>query len=559
MTEILAFTSAYLCGLAARQLGLPPLVGYLLAGFVLHFAGLGNTDTLHLFAELGITLLLFTIGLKLDLRSLLKPQIWAVGGLHLLLSMLLGMGLIWLLASMALGPFASLNPTAMAVIAFGLSFSSTVFVVKVLEEHGDMNAFYGRIAIGVLIIQDIAAVIFLAFSANKLPSVWALGLILLIPFRKVLHRMLEASGHGELQILFGLSLALGGAMLFESVGVKGDLGALILGLLLAGSSRSTELVKHLLAFKDLFLVSFFLTIGLQGGLDMQTLLAAVVLGIVLLPIKSVLFFLLFSRSGMRARSAFLSALSLLNFSEFGLIVAVIAVQNMQLLQPEWTTILAIALALSFILAAPLNHASHQLYRRWRTLLLRFQGTNRLPEEMSIRPGSAQVLVFGMGRLGSNAYEQMKRKVGDAVLGIDQNEAVVERHQQAGRRVELGSSSDPEFWERMHGNLDQVCLAMLTLPTQRENLETARSLKREGYQGFIAAIARYPDEVPQLLQEGVDMAMNLYDEAGSGFADDVWQKVEPCIRAHQEKPASDPGDYISADTRFHPQEKPSAGK
>ncbi len=552
MTEIIAFASAYVSGLAARLVGLPPLVGYLLAGFALYFAGLGNTDTLHLFAELGITLLLFTIGLKLDLKSLLKPQIWAVGGLHMLLSVVLGMGLLFLLSLTGLAVFSSLDPTAMAVIAFGLSFSSTVFVVKVLEEHGDMNAFYGRIAIGVLIIQDIAAVAFLAFSTGKIPSIWALGLLLLIPFRRVLHRLLEASGHGELQILFGLSLALGGALLFEAVGVKGDLGALILGLLLAGSVRSSELSKHLLAFKDLFLVSFFLTIGLNGGLGLDTLLAAVLLTVVLLPVKSVLYFLLFSRSGMRARSAFLSALSLLNFSEFGLIVAVIAVKNMQLIDTQWTTILAIALALSFIVAAPLNHASHDLYRRWREYLLRFQGADRLPEETAIRPGSAQVLIFGMGRLGTNAYEHMKKKVGDAVLGIDQSEAVVERHQQAGRRVLLGSSSDPEFWERMHGNLDELCLVMLALPTQRENVETARSLKREGYQGFIAAIARYPDEVPQLLDEGVHMAMNLYDEAGSGFADDVWQKVEPCIRARQSSQDAEPGEKLSTRTRYQPE-------
>src|SRR5690606_26182559 len=107
-------------------------------------------------------------------------------------------------------------------------------------ERDDMAALYGRIAIGILVVQDIAAVIFLAASEGKLPSIWALALLLLIPARPLLHRFLEAAGHGELLVLGGLATALGGAALFGVVDMKPDLGALVAGVLLGGHEKTKE-------------------------------------------------------------------------------------------------------------------------------------------------------------------------------------------------------------------------------------------------------------------------------------------------------------------------------
>ena len=523
MIEILSLAAAFLLGLGARQAGLPPLVGYLVTGFLLYMLGMRSTPGLDLFAELGVTLLLFTIGLKLNLRNLLMPQIWAVASLHMLLVVAFLFLVLLLAGTLGLGALTGLSLPTMAVIAFALSFSSTVFAVKVLEEKGEMSALYGRIAIGVLIIQDIAAVIFLAISAGKIPSPWALLLLGLIPLRPTLCWLLTRSGHGELQILFGLSLALGGALVFEAVGVKGDLGALILGLMLAGSPRASELAKHLLGFKDLFLVGFFLTIGLGGGLDLHALGMALLL-VLLVPFKAGLFFWLFTRFRLRARSAFLSSLGLANYSEFGLIVGAVALAN-GWLESSWLAIIAIALALSFIAAAPLNSASHNLYGRLRERLRRFETGQRIAEEARIDPGPASALVLGMGRVGRGTYDSLEQHMGKGeVLGIDQSAQAVARHRAEGRRVILGSSTDPEFWERMRVDFCRLQLVMLTMPTELENLGAAKQLRRLGYVGHIAAIARYPDEIERLKQAGVDFAVNLYAGAGAGFADDVWQEL-----------------------------------
>ena len=140
-----------------------------------------------------------------------------------------------------------------------------MYAVKVLEDRDDMRAFYGKVAIGILIMQDIFAVIFLTVSEAKYPSVWALSLLLLPVIRKILFKLLNAAGHGELLVLSGLFFALGaGFEYFVSIGISGDLGALVFGALLACHPKASDLSKSLFSFKELMLVGFFLSVGMQG-------------------------------------------------------------------------------------------------------------------------------------------------------------------------------------------------------------------------------------------------------------------------------------------------------
>ncbi|MEL0113993.1 MAG: cation:proton antiporter, partial [Rickettsiales bacterium] len=341
--DVVWIAVAFVMGLLSRGVGLPPLVGFLAAGFLLNVQGITSGEMLETLSDLGITLLLFVVGLKLNLATLGRPQVWAVAGAHMACVVaVFGAGLfgLALLGAPYLGGLAL--PQA-ALIAFALSFCSTVFAVKVLEERGEMASLHGRIAIGILIMQDLAAVVFLAVSTGSWPSPWALSVLLLIPLRPVLHHLLVRVGHGELLVLYGLLLALGGAEAFETVGLKGDLGALILGVLMANHVKADELAKTMLGFKDLFLLGFFLSIGMAG----QPSAATLVLGVLLTPLiflKSALFFALFTGFKLRARTAFFSSLNLTNFSEFGLIVAAIGVAN-SWIDTEWLIALAIAMSL----------------------------------------------------------------------------------------------------------------------------------------------------------------------------------------------------------------------
>ncbi|MEE3159965.1 MAG: cation:proton antiporter, partial [Pseudomonadota bacterium] len=252
---------AFVFGLVARQFSLPPLIGFLIAGFVLNALGREATPLLDELASLGITLMLFTIGLKLDIRTLIRKEVWGGTLVQSGTWTLLGIAALPVPTWLGLSQAFEVDLVTAALVAFALSFSSTVAVVKMLEEASELKVRHGRLALGILIVQDIVAVVFLVAATGKVPDEWALALFLLPLLRPVLYWVMERSGHGELLPLTGLFLALGGYELFDALGVKGDLGALILGVLVAGHNKSSELYKTLMSFKDLFLIGFFLSIG----------------------------------------------------------------------------------------------------------------------------------------------------------------------------------------------------------------------------------------------------------------------------------------------------------
>jgi predicted Kef-type K+ transport protein len=206
-------------------------------------------------------------------------------------------------------------------------------------------------------------------SADKLPSVVALALLALPLLRPLLSRLLMAAGHDELLVLFGIGLALGGAELFELVNLKGGLGALVFGVLLSHCSKSTELYRSLISFKDLFLIGFFVQIGFYGLPSAPMIVAALALTLLIF-LRPLIYFFLFVAFGLRARTAMLTGLSLFNYSEFGLLVAAIAVASGGL-PSEWLTTLALALSLSFFVATPFNTRVHSLYSRYSGWLHRF--------------------------------------------------------------------------------------------------------------------------------------------------------------------------------------------
>ncbi|MEQ8955694.1 MAG: cation:proton antiporter, partial [Gammaproteobacteria bacterium] len=299
--DTIVILTAFIAGLGFSKLGLPPLLGYLAAGFVLGVTGQVEGALLNSISELGITLLLFTIGLKLDVRSILLPRIWGVACTHMLITVVLVSLTLTLLSLTGVAALAELDWNSRLLLALAFSFSSTVFAVKVLDEQGDMNSLHGNTAIGILVIQDIIAVLYMVWLEGVLPQWYAAGLLLLILLRIPLIHLLKITGHNELLTLLGFALALGGYGLFEMAGLKGGVGALFLGIVIAGHSKSNELARNLMQFKELFLVGFFLTIGLNGLPDGEQWLLAMIFAIVGILFKPLLFILLFSRSHLKVR------------------------------------------------------------------------------------------------------------------------------------------------------------------------------------------------------------------------------------------------------------------
>lgn len=508
MLEVFSIGFAFVFGLAVRGLGLPPLVGFLIAGFVLNYIGQRfgilpafTGEVLHYVAHWGVLLLLFTVGLKLKIGQVTQRHVVGAGLIHFFISLVI----------FAPGLYCFLNLDLMlsVLLAIALAFSSTVLAAKILEGKRELTAFHGRSAIGILIIQDLLALLVLSLWGGKDPSIWAFLLFLLPLARPVIHRLLDLSGHDELLLLVGMLLALVvGGMGFKLMGLSSELGALVMGLLLANHERASEVSRALWGLKELFLVGFFLQIGMSGLPTWADWMFALGL-VVLLPLKGLLFFVILVVFRLRARNAFLAALSLTAYSEFGLIVAA----GVPMLA-DWLVPLALSVALSFAVAAPLNRAAHELFERLERFLCPLQSGNLHPDEMPPDLSQTQAWVFGMGRTGTAAYDALQGAM-PRIVGIDSDPYRVSTHQQAGRHVVLADAEDADFWSSVR--LDHLQVAILAVDNMEAKLLATRKLRERGFTGSIVTHVLYEDQADLIRQAGADRAYLTMREAGASLA------------------------------------------
>ena len=290
------------------------------------------------------------------------------------------------------------------------------------------------------------------------------------------------------------------------------------GALLGGHPKSNELARALFAFKDVFLVGFFLSVGLTGLPTWETVGIAAVL-LLIVPLKGVLFVGLAMLLRLRARSSLLLGASLAQLSEFGLIVLTSLVAQ-GVLQNTWLVGFAIALAASYVLSSPLNAASFRLYRRVRHRLVPLERRERIPDEEPVDASRAEILIFGMGRLGIATHDALVTRCNYSVVAFDLDPEVVARERARGRQVHLGSATDADLWERLHLDRDRIQWVVLTVPTYLEQVTALAQLQRENIPARVAVTARYPDEMRDLAEKGADLSVLIYSEAGTGFASHI---------------------------------------
>ncbi|SHL89967.1 cation:proton antiporter [Vreelandella subglaciescola] len=511
MLEVVTLSFAFVFGILVRQIGLPPLVGFLGAGFALNaygpMVGLPSDagPILEHTAHLGVLLLLFTIGLKLNIKNLFEPVVLGSAFAHLLISgSVFTAGFAWL---------AGLPLETAILLSIALSFSSTVLAAKVLESKGELRAFHGRIAIGILVMQDLIALAVLSVYSGQTPSIWALWVLALPLLRPLFYWLMKVAAHDELLVLMGVVLAVAaGGMGFQAVGLSSEVGALAMGLVLSQHPRAQELSQALWGIKEVFLISFFLQIGMSGLPDAKALMFAAIMAL-LLPLKGALFSALLIAFRVRARNAFLGGLSLAAYSEFGLIVAASILE-------EWLVPLAVTVALSFVIAAPANRFAHALFDRWEKYLVRFETDTRHPDEQPADLGDANVLVLGMGRTGSAAYDFFVEQ-GVSVIGLDSDP---NKAGQEARHVLYADVEDAGFWH--HLDMAQLKAVTLAMPTIESKLMAAQQLRKGGFHGNIIAGLHFQDEEEPLKAAGVDHTYLLMSGAGIGIA----EKTCECLKA-----------------------------
>lgn len=513
MLEAVWIAFAFTLGFLVYRMGLPNLIGYLAAGFAISAVApaLGlpeeNGEILDHIAHLGVLLLLFTVGLKLRLRNLVRPEVIGGGLMHFSISCLVLAPAFYL--------FMDVSLYTAGMLAIALAFSSTVLAAKVLDSKRELRAFHGRVAIGILIVQDLIALVVMAFANGETPSWWALLIFGLPLLRPVFNRLLDMSGHDELLMLLGLLLALAvGGQGFESVGLSSELGALAFGALLANHPRATELSNSLWSVKELFLVGFFLQIGMEGLPDANMLIFAAIMTLVL-PLKGLMFFFLLLAFKLRARSAFLTGLSLSNYSEFGLIVASVAL-------PEWLVPIAITLAFSFVISAPLNHIAHPLYEKLANRLQKLERDSWHPDEQPISLGDAEVVVMGMGRTGAAAYERLQKQ-GYKLIALDSDPGKVDKHLAAGRNILFADAEDQAFWQGL--DMTQIKAVVLSMSDPEAKIISAKKLRANGFEGYIVSHSLYEDEANRIDNAGANRTYLTMNEAGTSLAEHICQYMQ----------------------------------
>ncbi|RNC83307.1 MAG: hypothetical protein ED557_11450 [Balneola sp.] len=503
--EILWLGLAYVLGMIFQAMRLPPLVGYLVAGILLSISGIHlETDVIHEVGHLGVLLLLFTVGLHLRLKNIIQPEVFGAGGIHLVVSA----GIFTFIATLF-----GFDLTASIVIGVLLGFSSTVLAAKALEARGELGAYHARVSIGILILQDLAAITVLALTGGGLPSPWSLALLILPFLRPALIKLLTYSGHEELQLLFGLILAVGLGTLFEVLGLSSELGALAAGALLSGHELADELAEKLWGIKEAFLVGFFLEVGLAGLPNMDALLFAGVL-LLLLPLKSIMFFFLLIAFKLRSRNSFMVTTTLTSYSEFTLIAGTAAASAGFI--PESTIIVfALLTAVSYALNAPLTANANRLWNRFEHKLVPFERDVKHPGQQVVNLGGAHYLIVGMGQAGEAAYDYLKER-NLRVTGMDIDPARIEKNLKDRRRVVYGDATDPELWQYI--DLSEVEAVMLAVPNPDSKVEATKMMRKNNFENDIYALTMRDEEHTALREAGANAVCLPMKQAGRKLAE-----------------------------------------
>jgi len=503
-TVLIWIAGAWGAGQLARWLALPPLVGYLTVGALFAANGLGDVNHwLDVPSEIGVELLLFAVGLKMNPKSIFRFDVAFGTILHLILSALI----------LAAALTQDLSFEMKIALALTLGFSSTVVAAKGLEARREIRAFHGRLSISILVLQDLVAVTLLAIGGDSAPSPYALGLLLIPLVAPVLRKGLEKlSPEPELHLLVGVLIALVlGAQLFKAVGVSGELGALVMGMVFANHPVAKGIANYLWGIRELLLIAFFLRVGMQVPIDLQVVMDALPL-LLLLPVKLTVLFALLLLIRLRAYTAFLMSITLFSYSEFALIVAA-AWADSGLIPASVLPVVAVAVTLSFVISAPVNRFAHELYERSEGLLSRFERTDRHPDEQPLTLGGAHVLVIGMGRIGTAVFDSLLED-GEKVVGIDADPGKLESHREAGRRVVFADAEDPGFWNNLRfGRLEAV---VLTMPEPESQCWATNRLRERGFSGVIAVSTRSRHTVARVEEAGANLIYDAHDAAGLGL-------------------------------------------
>ncbi|WP_303904398.1 cation:proton antiporter [Thiohalomonas denitrificans] len=518
-------------GVLAQALRQPLIVAFIAVGILLGPSGFGlvvHSSEIELFARLGIALLLFVVGLKLDLHIIrtVGPVALASGLGQVLFTSLFGY-LIALLLGMP--------PTTALYVAVALTFSSTIIIVKLLSDKKEVDSLHGRIAVGFLIVQDIVVVlVMIGLTAMGqagegvnlgweglqilVKGVLMLAVVALL-MRYVLPALMHRLAHSsELLMLFAIAWAVLGAAAGDALGFSREVGAFLAGISIASTPYREQVAARLVSLRDFLLLFFFIELG--AALDMSVLGAqtgaAVIFSLFVLIGNPLIVMAIMGYMGYRKRTGFLAGLTVAQISEFSLILAALGL-SLGHLDQETVGLITLVGLVTISASTYMILYSHAIYERIAPYLSIFERkvAHRELDSPLEDEGRVDILLIGLGRFGA-AIAASLRERGCRLLAVDFDPETVRQHTRDGYTVHYGDAEDPEFVASLP--LQRAEWVVSTVRDRSINRMLMHGLQQQGYQGKVALSASSRQEARMFEKEGVDKVFIPYADAAEEAAE-----------------------------------------
>lgn len=498
-----------------RLLRQPLIVGYIIAGILVgpsFLNTLHSTELIETLSKIGIMILLFVVGLHMSpkvIKEVGKVSIMTGGG-KFIITALVGFGI-----SVLLG----FNQTTALYIAIGLAFSSTIVILKLLSDKGDLNKLYGKISVGFLLVEDIIAALILVLipiivSNTGGQGAGVIGLFFVKAFALVagiviatkyfLPRVVRfVASVQELLFLFSIFWGFTLAALFALAGFSAEIGALVAGVSLSVTPYAYQIGSRLKPLRDFFIMLFFVLTGSHITFSTigQYLSPAVILSLYVLLINPIVMISIMRLLGYQRKTAYLAGLTVSQISEFSLIVAALGFHMGHLTQNELSLITLIGLltitgSTYFVLYA------ERLYPRVEKWLRKLDFLKTI-EEYTQRDEAHDVLLFGYDRVGHD-FVNLFRKLEKDYLVIDFNPLLIREMQRRNIPCLYGDAEDIEFLQELHLKSIKMCVS--TIPDFKVSSLLLKNIRRENHQAIVILLCHNIDEALELYKQGANYVM-----------------------------------------------------
>ncbi len=516
-------------GTALKQ---PLIISYIAAGIFVGPAVLGwatAASQVELMASIGIAVLLFVVGLKLDigLISSVGPVALATG-----LGQVAFTSGVGFLIALALG----FDTVAAVYVAVALTFSSTIIIVKLLSDKREIDSLHGRIAVGFLIVQDIVVVITMivlsAFAGNEgvdlttsLLRVAAMGaafvIVIALLMRFVIPPVLERVARSpELLVMGAVAWAIALAALGDGLGFSKEVGAFLAGVSLASTKFREAIASRLVSLRDFLLLFFFIDLGTKldvGSLGDQ-IVPAGIFSVFVLVGNPLIVVAIMGFMGYRRRTGFLAGLTVAQISEFSLILGALGV-TLGHIGTDTLSLITVVGIVTIALSTYMILYSHVLYGRLEGPLRVFERDTPFreiaTEEGDVGPVHVDAIVFGLGRFGARISAGLVDR-GYRVLGVDFDPAAIREARKRGLPTQYGDAEDPELTGTLP--LQQAKWIVSTTPLVDVGLALLHALREHGYTGKVILTAHTDSDADRLRAGGADLVLLPFVDAADQAVD-----------------------------------------